>query len=563
MLTNLSIRNIVLIDRLELEIEPGLSVLTGETGAGKSILLDSLGLATGVRADTRLVRSGAQQASVSAIFDIPSTHDVHTMLVDHDLSIGEGDLLILRRTLAPDGRSRAYINDQAVGVNLLRTVGERLLEIHGQFDNQRLFKPDEHMRLLDAFAGHSELVSQCKTTFQAWRKAIAERQQIEKEVENARLDEDFIRQAVTELQQINPLAEEESDLASQRQLMMHGEQLVEILGEVLEHASGYSGCQDKLHAATRALERAAERTEGRLDAAITAFDQAADSLADGISEINRLSSDLDLNPGRLDEIEDRLFSLRALARKHNVPVSQLPQLFERLSGQLNTLEDGSSGLHLLYAKENKNRDAYVNSAKLLSKSRLNAAKELDDRVASELAGLHLDKAKFETKVELVPESDWRSSGIDKVNFLVATNPGTQLGLISKIASGGEMARFMLALKVVLAAVEPMTTLVFDEVDSGVGGAVAQAVGERMRSLGDGGQVLVVTHSPQVAARGNSHWRIAKRSSVDGESGSEVLTTVDTLDAIERREEIARMLAGRTVTDEARLAAESLLSGPLS
>ena len=560
-LSHLTIRDVVLIDHLELEFQGGLGVLTGETGAGKSILLDSLGLATGARADAKLVRHGSEQATVSAIFELPAEHEAHRVLADHELA-NDGEPLILRRTLSADGRSRAFINDQPVSVSLLKEIGSSLVEVHGQFDNQRLMRSDAHGGLLDAFAGHRDLVEAVAEAFTAWRTAVARRETAEWEAEVARRDEDFIRHAVAELTKLDPQPDEESLLAAQRQMMMHGEQLMEALGEAVEQASGHNGAEDRLQNTVRALERVVEKAEGRLDAAISAFDRALDGLADGISEINRLTNDLDMDPARLEEIEERLFALRALARKHNVQVDELAALRDRMAAQLNAIEDGSSSLKALLAAEAAARKAYVSAAEGLSKSRRSAAETLDAKVAHELEGLHLGKARFLTDVSDVAEEEWRASGMDRVRFLVATNPGTPPGPLNKIASGGEAARFMLALKVVLAEADRITTMVFDEVDSGVGGAVAEAVGERLAQLGLTGQVLAVTHSPQVAARGASHWRVSKSSSANDEADTMVWTTVEFLDPAARKEEIARMLAGRKVTDEARAAADSLLGGAI-
>jgi DNA repair protein RecN (Recombination protein N) len=559
MLTNLIIRDVVLIDHLDLEFKSGLSVLTGETGAGKSILLDSLGLSTGARADARLVRHGCQQAMVSAVFDLPPSHTIHDVLAAQDLNV-EGEALILRRTLGNDGRSRAFINDQPVSIGFLKTIGEALVEVHGQFDNQRLLKPDAHRGLLDAFAGHLDLVSRTQTTFHDWRAAVEARKQAEAEAEDARRDEDYIRHAVEELNALDPQPGEEATLAAQRAMMMHGEQLVEALSEAVEQAAGHKGAETKLQNAVRALERVAEKAEGRLDKAISALDQARDGLADGIAEVNRLTNDLDLNPARLEEIEERLFALRALARKHNVQVDALAELRETMNRLLASIEDGSSALAALKQAEKAARATFTNSATELSNSRRRAATDLDKKVAAELIGLHLDKAKFVTDISALSETEWRASGIDQVSFLVSTNPGVPPGPLNKIASGGEMARFMLALKVVLAEADPIMTLVFDEVDAGVGGAVAESVGERLGQLGASGQVLVVTHSPQVAARGGNHWKVSKSTAANDEDGTRVRTSVEPLDQVARKEEIARMLAGRQVTEEARAAAESLLTG---
>ena len=563
MLTSLSIRDVVLIDHLDLEFGGGLGVLTGETGAGKSILLDSLGLASGARADSCLVRHGCDQASVSASFDLRAGHEVLELLAEQDLKVEEGGNVILRRTLGADGRSRAFVNDQPVSVALLKTIGEALVEVHGQFDNQRLLKVEAHRGLLDAFAGHGELIEATSQAFEVWRNAVEHRHKAEAEAETARQDENFTRHAVEELNGIDPQHGEEATLAAQRTVMMHGEQLVDALAEAVERATGHNGAESKLQGAIRILESVAKKSEGQFDGVIAAFDRTLDGLADGVSEIHRLSRDLDPDPARLEGVEERLFALRALARKHNVQVDALVELHARMKEQLISIADGSTVLQALLKTENEARESYVGVAKKLSDSRREAALELDSKVGDEFVGLHLDKARIVTEIKPMAEDDWRACGVDRVSFLVATNPGVPPGPLKKMASGGEMARFMLALKVVLAEADPISTLVFDEVDAGVGGAVAEAVGERLGKLGNAGQVLVVTHSPQVAARGNKHWKVSKSTSANDEEEEKLWTRVDALDAAARKEEIARMLAGRQVTDEARAAAYRLLSGVAS
>ena len=563
MLTNLSIRDIVLVDHLDIEFSGGLSVLTGETGAGKSILLDSLGLAIGARADARLLRHSCEHASVSAVFDIPAKHDVMRLLAEHDVKIENNDKLILRRTLSIDGRSRAFINDQPVSVSFLKVLGEVLVEVHGQFDNQRLLKIETHRLLLDAFAGHETHLHETARAFTMWRNAIERRQKAEADAEAACRDENFIRHAVNELNALDPKPGEEAILAGQRTIMMHGEQLIDALSGAIANISSHNGGESKIQEAVQTLERVAEKAKGQLDEAIGAFDRALDAVAEGIAEVNRFSNSIDLNPTQLEEVEERLFALRGLARKNNIQVDELDALRTRLNEQLASITDNSAVLNSLIQSERTARKDYRQVAKRLSESRNRAAEKLDKKVKDELVGLHLDNACFVTEVEELREEKWFAGGIDQVSFLISTNTGVPPGPIDKIASGGELARFMLALKVVLADSDPVSTIVFDEVDAGVGGAVAAAVGERLRQLGDAGQVLVVTHSPQVAARGNHHWRVSKRAVGDTEEGTNVRTFVHALDPSKREEEIARMLAGRKVTDEARAAADKLLNGTVS
>ncbi|OIR09970.1 DNA repair protein RecN [mine drainage metagenome] len=550
MLLGLSIRDVVLIDRLEIAFAPGLAVLTGETGAGKSILLDSLGLALGARADSGLVRPGAPQLSVTAEFSLPAAHPAFALLAEQDLAAEDG--LVLRRTVAADGRSRAFVNDQAISVGLLRRLGETLVEIHGQFESHGLLDPARHGAVLDAFGALD--VAAVRTAHAAWKTAQRARTDAEAALARARDEEDFLRHAVNELNALAPEPGEEDSLAARRAVMMHGEKLVEGMNAALQALSGKGEVEAALRAAQRALERVADKAEGRLDPVIAALDRAADETAEARNLLDRVSAGIDLDPRAQEKVEERLFALRAAARKHGVPVEGLPALRQRLADELQSLEAGGEGLARLTAAEAAARTAYAEAAKALSRQRLEAAERLDRAVAAELPPLKLDKARFQTRVEALPEEQWGDSGLDRVTFEVATNPGSAPGPLGRIASGGELSRFMLALKVVLARTSPVPSIVFDEVDSGIGGAVAAAVGERLARLARDLQILVVTHSPQVAARGGQHWHVAKGD--DGQGGT--ITRVSPLGPDERREEIARMLAGARVTAEARAAAASLL-----
>ncbi len=555
MLMNLSIRDVVLIERLDLEFSGGLSVLTGETGAGKSILLDSLGLALGGRAEARLVRHGAQRASVSAEFDISADHRVFALLDKHDLR-GETNRLLLRRTLGTDGRSRAFVNDQPLSVSLLRQIGAELVEVHGQFDNHRLLNPTTHVRLLDAHGAHDALAQRVGAVYQSWCEATEARLRAEEEWAAARRDEDYLRHAVGELRALDPQEGEEETLAAQRQVLMHGEKLIEAMNVATKALDDGSGVERKLRDAMRALGAVAQQADGLLDGALQAFDQAADLVALGLQELSSAANRVDLSPRHLEQVEERLFALRALARKHNTDVSGLSKLYDALSRQLEGIEDGAKRLEDLREAELQARGAYGEAATRLSTARKASARVLDEAVMAELEPLKLAAARFCTKIEtLGEEKDWGAHGWDRVAFEVATNPGAPTGPLQKIASGGELSRFMLALKVVLARADPVPTLIFDEVDSGIGGKVADAVGRRLAKLGDDVQVLVVTHSPQVAARGVVHWHVSKV-----EDAVQARTAVRALNAHERTDEIARMLAGEHVTVEARAAAESLLSG---
>jgi DNA repair protein RecN (Recombination protein N) len=557
MLTTLSIRDVVLIDRLDLTFRPALSVLTGETGAGKSILLDALGLALGVRADSDLVRHGAERASVTAAFEVDDDHPAHAVLAAHDLDT-DGATLLLRRTLSADGRSRAFVNDQPVSVALLRDVGETLVEVHGQFESQGLLNPATHRLLLDAYGGLEAGVGQCAETHAGWRLAASAVAATEADLEAARRDEEYLRHAVAELEGLAPQPGEEAALAERRSLLRHGEKLLEAVNEAAAVLAEGRGIDGPLRAALAHLERAADKAEGRLDAARAALERAIAETADATTEIASLGTAIDLDPRSLEEVEERLFALRALARKHDVAVDDLAALAETLARRLADLDAGGADLDRLRDAEATAWTAFAEAARRLSTSRKAAASRLDAAVAAELAPLKLDEASFETAVENLPDEAWGADGGDRVGFRVATNPGVPMGPLRSVSSGGELARFMLALKVVLADADAVPTLVFDEVDSGVGGAVAAAVGERLARLAEDYQVLVVTHSPQVAARGAHHWRVSK-----SEARPDVLTTVDALPDGDRKEEIARMLAGARVTDEARAAADSLLQGAKS
>ena len=557
MLQSLSIRDVVLIDRLELGFHPGLGVLTGETGAGKSILLDALGLALGVRAESGLVRAGAEQAVVSAEFSLPAGHPARLVLSEHGF-IGAGEeQAVLRRVLAADGRSRAFINDQPASIGLLREVGELLVEIEGQFAQRGLLDAGTHREALDAFGGHGAEVETLRAAFRTWRDARAARAAAEEQLAKARAEEDYLRHALGELETLKPEQGEEQRLAESRGFLQQREKLGEALEGALAELAGDRGAERAVNAALRPLERLRDRLGERLDSAVAALDRVAGELREAVAQIEAALHSLGPAGLSLEQIEERLFALRALARKHGASVDGLVALRAEIAAKVAALEDGGGEVKRLQRREAELRNDYVAAASRLGERRRAAAKSLDDAVAKELKPLKLERARFQTVLAPLPEPEWGEGGAERVHFEVQTNPGAPPGPIGKIASGGELARFLLALKVVLARTLPATTLVFDEVDSGIGGAVAAAVGERLHRLGESLQVLVVTHSPQVAAKGTHHWRVAKR-----QAASKTLTTVDELTAAERREEIARMLSGSTVTAEARAAAASLMgAGP--
>ncbi len=555
MLTALSIRNIVLIETLDLRLQGGLTGLTGETGAGKSILLDALGLATGGRADAGLVRAQADQGSATAIFELPEKHKARTMLDDAGIE-HEGDL-ILRRVQTGDGRTRAFVNDQPVSIALLRQLGDMLVEVHGQHETHGLLDTATHRGLLDAFGKLEGDVNKVRGLHAVWRQARADLERLTEEIERAQADADYLRIAAGELNELAPVQGEEPLLAQERTLMMSAEKISAYLSDALTILEDDGGIESRLSSALKRLESQRENAAGRLDAAVASLDRALVEAGEARDQVSHALGDLEFDPERLEEVEKRLFALRAAARKHSCTVDDLPRIAASMTARLGDI-DGSEDL-LAKARQDADsaREAYGVSARALSAARRTAATKLDKAVARELPPLKLDRARFRTEIDVSPFEEGGPEGIDKVRFEVATNPGAPFASLAKIASGGELARFMLALKVSLAARGGAPVLVFDEVDAGVGGAVAQAVGERLAALAQQVQVLVVTHSPQVAARADNHLKIEKR--VSGKAKSTLPAThVAPLDPKERREEIARMLAGATVTDEARAAADQLI-----
>ncbi|HVY18199.1 MAG TPA: DNA repair protein RecN [Rhodopila sp.] len=561
MLTTLSIRDVVLIDRLDLSFEPGLTVLTGETGAGKSILLDSLGLALGARAETGLVRTGADQASVTACFTPPDDHGVNTILQEQGLAIE--DEIVLRRIVNKDGRSRAFVNDQPVGIALLRRIGEQLVEVQGQHEQMSLADPTRHGALLDAFGGLGPECGGVNAAWRAWQEAVTELDGAREAIAAAERDEEWLRHAVDELAKLAPQPNEEDTLAAERQrLQQHerrGEAIAAALAELTPRDRRAAGPAAALRAAVRSLQRLVPanqpETQNPAESALVALERAEEALAEAETLLTRLAADSDLDPRLLEQAEERLFALRAAARKHGVAVAELSGLLDSLTTRLAELETGAAHIEALEQAARQTRQAYVDAARALSAARQDAAGRLRDAVTAELPPLRLDKARFFVDVADLPEASWSPNGVDQVRFLIATNPGQEPGPLARIASGGELSRLMLAMKVVLSAGSAVPTLVFDEVDSGIGGATAAAVGERLARVAEQLQVLVVTHSPQVAARGSAHLRVAKQTARD-----RTATTVQPLKARDRREEIARMLAGETVSDAARAAADDLLRG---
>lgn len=557
MLTALSIRDIVLIDRLDLEFAQGLSVMTGETGAGKSILLDAFALALGARGDTSLVRKGIEQGQVTAVFELDRDHPALGLLAENG-GVAESTI-ILRRVQSSDGRTRAFINDEPVSVQLLKRIGTMLVEIHGQHDDRALTDPGTHRTLLDAFAGLAHDAEALSANYETWQKARQAVKDKEAQITAVRENAEYLTHALTELKALDPDGDEEETLSARRQLMMHAEKITGDLEEARDALSGDGTAQARLGAALRKLERQGPETAQAMAPAVEALERVLSETNDALERLEQALADTKFEPAELEQTEERLFALRALARKHTVSVADLPALIVKLEADLADLDAGEQALAGLREAENKAADAYAKASKELSDKRRVAAQTLDEAVDAELPPLKLEKARFMTRIETVDVSEGSASGLDRVAFWVQTNPGTEPGAMMKVASGGELARFMLALKVVVAARASAPTLIFDEIDTGVGGATASAIGERLARLGEGLQVVAVTHAPQVAAHARGHLRISKEA-VPGAQEEAVATRVVSLDDAERREEIARMLAGQTVTDEARAAAEQLLGG---
>ncbi|PZX09397.1 DNA repair protein RecN [Celeribacter halophilus] len=550
MLRSLDIRDMLIIDRLELEFQPGLNVLTGETGAGKSILLDSLGFVLGWRGRADLVRSGAAQGEVTAVFDLPKGHDAEEVLAELGMDTDDGEL-ILRRVNTADGRKTAWVNDRRVSGDVLRRLSEVLVELHGQHDDRGLLNPRGHRVLLDTFGG---LEPQLAKTRRLWKELAAARKALAAaEAEQAALkdEEEFLRHAVGEFDALAPEPGEEAKLDAERRLMQSAEKIAADVAKA-HQAISYDGGEGMLSDALKWLEGAAEKADGRLDNAIEALGRALNELAEAQSDVEDCIEALRFNPHELEAVEERLFAIRGLARKHNVLADDLPALADDLRSKLAALDSGAGDIAALDKAVAEVEAAYDAAAGRLSAARTKAASELDTLMARELAPLKMERAVFSTEIT---EGEPGAEGRDAVAFTVATNPGAPSGPLGKIASGGELSRFLLALKVCLTRDQSGVTMIFDEIDRGVGGATADAVGRRLKSLAEEGQVLVVTHSPQVAALGGHHWRVAKRVE-NGVTLSEVIP----LDDAARVDELARMLSGDTISEAAREAARSLLAG---
>jgi len=551
MLTRLSIRNIVLIEALDLDFAGGLGVLTGETGAGKSILLDALGLVLGNRADNALVRAGADKASVTASFEFTALPaGITALLGDAEVEVEPGEPLIVKRQLKSDGGSRAFINDQPVGVALLRELGGFLVELHGQHDDRGLVNPRGHRALLDRYARAD--VSGVEAAWRDWRTAEDALEAARAKVAQASADQELLIAYLAELDRLLPEAGEEEQLAEARATMQKGERLSGDLGELQHLWAGSDSALASLRGAARRLDRIAAE-HPLLAEALEALDRAVIEASEAEDRLIRAADALSHDPQALDRIETRLFELRAASRKHGCTVDELPDRMLSMRAQLDAIEGGEARIAELERRAHAKGLEYHARAEAVSGTRVEAAQRLDKAVAAELAPIKLDAAKFRTSIIRLPEERWGAHGMDAVEFLISTNPGADFAPLNKIASGGELSRFILALKVALAEEGGAATVIFDEIDRGVGGAVASAIGERLARLASGGQLLAVTHSPQVAARGRTHYVIHKSS-----EGTVTRTSVTLLDAAGRQEEIARMLSGAEITAEARAQADRLL-----
>jgi len=547
MLRSLDIRDMLIIDRLELSFQKGLNVLTGETGAGKSILLDSLGFVLGWRGRAELVRTGADQGEVTAVFDLAPDHPARQVL--RDAGLPEDDELILRRINSRDGRKTAFINDRRTSGELLRALSDSLVELHGQHDDKGLMNPREHQRILDSFAGLENDLAKLAGFWRALGAAEKARDAAKFALAAAREEETFLRHAAEEIRALNPEAGEDATLDAKRRLMQGAVRVGEDISKASD-ALGLNGAEGLMNDAQRWLEGANGEVGDAVEAPLNALSVALGALADAQSGVDQAMLALSFNPSELEETEERLFAIRALARKHDVLPDELAQFGLEITEKLRVLDGADADLSSLDAAVEASHAAYMQAAEKLRAKRIKAAAKLDKEMGRELAPLKMERAVFQTLVDPAPAS---ASGLDAVTFRVATNPGAPAGALNKIASGGELSRFLLALKVCLTQDLTGLTMIFDEIDRGVGGATADAVGRRLAQLASDGQVLVVTHSPQVAALGGHHWRVSKRV----EKG-QTLSTVEGLGDDARIDEIARMLSGDRITDEARAAARALV-----
>ncbi len=552
MLKTLSIRNVVLIDSLDIDFSNGLVVFSGETGAGKSILLDSLGLLLGNKAETSLIRTGADKLSVTGVFDVSSKNKIYDIAKEHELDI-DGDIII-KRIISLDGKNKILFNDQIITLKLLKELSQNLIEIHGQHDNQGLLNSNTHCDILDEYAKCDKDKSFTKYCYENYREAIKELEKKEQEIQKAKEDEENIIHWVKELEKISPQKGEEEELKIRRSELMNAEKIIEKLNTAYSCLNGGNSIVDSISKAINSISRANEFVNDKYKDIEQNLENAMYSINDAIEQIESSSSDISYNQNEIDNIETRLFALRDLAKKHQTDIDSLPEKLDELKELLQNLQKGEDCLHNLKIRVKELKDEYINKAEALSKKRKEFAEQLNKNIMKELPPLKMEKAKFQTTISQKEEDFWSTNGWDKVCFEVSTNPNTPLGPLNKIASGGELSRFMLALKVNLAQQGTQETLIFDEIDAGIGGATAEAVGERLSKLAKNVQVFVVTHSPQVASFSNEHFKVEKNT-----INNVTTTSIQKLTSDGKLEEIARMLAGEKITEEARAAARVLLN----
>ena len=552
MLKTLSIRNVVLIDSLDIDFKNGLTVLSGETGAGKSILLDSLGLLLGNRSEASLVRTGTDKLSVTGVFEVQADNKIYEIAKEYDLEI-DGDIII-KRTITAEGKGKILFNDQIITLKLLKELSQNLIEIHGQHDNQGLLNPATHCDILDSYGKYEKEITATQETYIKYKKAAKLLKEKESALNKAKEDEENLRHWVQELEKLAPQKGEEESLRYRRSELMNAEKIIEKLNAAYSYLNGGSSVLDQIAKAQNAISRANEIVNGKYADIEQNIETALYSLNDAVERIEVNSADISLNQNEIDEIETRLFALRSVAKKHQTEIDLLPEKLEELSSLLRNLQNGEENLLELKAEVNNLREKYIEAANKLSEKRQQTALKLDKNIMKELPPLKMEKAVFKTKITVKEESQWSEKGWDTVCFEVSTNPNTPMGALNKIASGGELSRFMLALKVNLAQNSSQETLIFDEIDTGIGGATAEAVGERLARLGEKVQVMVVTHSPQVAAFSNEHFKVEKNT-----VENQTTTSLKKLDADGKIEEIARMLAGEKITKEARAAAQVLVN----
>lgn len=552
MLKTLSIRNVVLIDSLDIDFKNGLTVLSGETGAGKSILLDSLGLLLGNRSEASLVRTGTDKLSVTGVFEVQADNKIYEIAKEYDLEI-DGDIII-KRTITAEGKGKILFNDQIITLKLLKELSQNLIEIHGQHDNQGLLNPATHCDILDSYGKYEKEITATQEAYIKYKKAAKLLKEKESALNKAKEDEENLRHWVQELEKLAPQKGEEESLRNRRSELMNAEKIIEKLNAAYSYLNGGSSVLDQIAKAQNAISRANEIVNGKYADIEQNIETALYSLNDAVERIEVNSADISLNQNEIDEIETRLFALRSVAKKHQTEIDLLPEKLEELSSLLRNLQNGEENLLELKAEVNNLREKYIEAANKLSEKRQQTALKLDKNIMKELPPLKMEKAVFKTKITVKEESQWSEKGWDTVCFEVSTNPNTPMGALNKIASGGELSRFMLALKVNLAQNSSQETLIFDEIDTGIGGATAEAVGERLARLGEKVQVMVVTHSPQVAAFSNEHFKVEKNT-----VENQTTTSLKKLDADGKIEEIARMLAGEKITKEARAAAQVLVN----